>query len=297
MKPNRIRYQWFQDVPRNVTRREYQGFQFRVFCALGLGVMAVMMAIAGLTGLTLKSSRELAAIDSMTIAEAVDYQGDRLDLVKLEGFLVADDPLTMPDDEGRSVIRGVLTIIARSSAGSDTEDSEAMIRETLFDWNETATTVVLSDGETHISLAFDLATLPLLDESQDFSADVVKEGDSARTNRPVAVKYGDMFFQLSPATWGDVETVFTDLERQVLPNGQAAVVVASLVPTPTGNQLEAPLGDRLQVRLGTEQEIREQGQQTRVLFLVLCVPFGIASFLIGRSAHQLRQEFVERSHQ
>jgi hypothetical protein len=297
MKPNRIRYQWFRDIPRNVTRQEYEGFQFRVFAALGLGALSVIMAIAALTGLTLKSSRELADIDSVTIAEAANYQGDRLDLVKLEGFLVADVPLSMPDDPGRSVIRGILTITARSSAGGDSEASEEMIRETLFDWQETASDVFLSDGEARIPLAFDPATLPLLEESQDFEPDVIEEGDSARTARPVAVEYGDMFFQLPPATWGDVDIVFTDLERRVLPDGHAAVVVASLVSTPNGNQLADPLGDRLQVRLGTEQEIREQGKQTRTLFLVLCVPFGIASFLIGRSAARLRQEFVERSNQ
>ena len=60
MKPQRMKYQWFQDVPRNVTKREYNGYQLRVFGAVGLGMMAVMTAIASLFGLTLQTSQDLA---------------------------------------------------------------------------------------------------------------------------------------------------------------------------------------------------------------------------------------------
>jgi hypothetical protein len=88
-----------------------------------------------------------------------------------------------------------------------------------------------------------------------------------------------------------------DVERAVLSQGASAVVVAGLEVTPDGNQLVDPLGDRLQVNLGTEAEIREQGQRTRVMFFILAIPAGIASFFLGRSALAMRREFVWMSNE
>jgi hypothetical protein len=113
MSKKRMRYQWFQEVPRNVNRREYQRLQFSYFVAVGLGATAAMLAFAVVTGLTLQTSRELENTEQLTLEEALAYEGDRLDLVKIAGFVVADDPPTMPDDETRQIIRGELTITAR----------------------------------------------------------------------------------------------------------------------------------------------------------------------------------------
>jgi hypothetical protein len=297
MPKQRIRYQWFRDIPRNVTRREYERFQFRSFCAIGLGCTAAVMAIAALTGLTLKPAQDLAKVNGISVKEATAYQGEGLALIKLEGYLVADDAPAMPDDEARRVIRGALTLSARGDVDSGTTESEEPLRETLFEWEGAADAVFLSDGEARIPLAFDLAVLPMMEEAGELSPKVVRQGDSARTSRPVAVEYGEMSFPLLPATWDQADSVFTDLERSVLPHGQTVVVVASLEPTSQGNQLVDPLGDRLQVRLGSEQEIRQQGQQLRGIFLILCVPLGVTSFLLGRSSHRLWQEFIERSNQ
>jgi hypothetical protein len=298
MGKQRVRYQWFRDVPRNVTYREFARFQFRVFGALGLGATAGALAIASALGLTLQPAQELAQIDRMTIEAALAASGDRPDLVKLEGYLVADNPPTMPDDAARQVIRGRLSITARGAAGSGDSDSDEPLREVLFTWEETAELVFLSDGDRRIPLAFDLAVLPMQDEETvDLSPQTLLEGSSARTSRPVAVEYGDQVFPLSPDVWGEVESVFTDLERQVLPHGQTVVVVAGLESTPQGNQLGDPLGDRLQVSLGSEAEIRQQGQRLRRWFGVLAIPLGLASFMVGQSAHRLWQDFVERSNQ
>lgn len=293
-----MRYQWFQDVPRNVPKREYQQLQFLNFCAIGLGLTSTMLAIGAVTGLTMQTSRELAQVDTMSIVEAATYEGDRIDLIKLEGYLVADEAPAMPDDEARKVIRGALTLSARGDADSGSPDSDEPLRETLFEWEDSVDAVFLSDGDERIPLAFDLAVLPMAEESHDeVSPRIIRAGDSARTSRPVAVEYGDRTFPLSSDVWGNVDSVFTDLERRVLPHGQAVVVVAGLDTTTQGTQLIDPLGDRLRIELGTEDEIRQQGQQARLMFGILWIPLGLGSYFVGRSAHRLRQEFIERSNQ
>jgi hypothetical protein len=290
-----MQYQWFRDIPRYVTRREYQQYQFRRLCALGLGAMSAMMAIAAITGITMKPARDLAVIDAITIAEAVAHGGDRLDVVKLEGFLVADNSPTMPDDEARRVIHGALSITARGDADSGGNESAGPLREVLFDWEESVDAVFLSDGDRRLPLAFDLTVLPMPEEEHpDLSPNVMREGDSARARRPVAIEYGDRLFSLSPDMWGDEESVFVDVDRRVLPQGASVVVVAALESTPQGSRLVDPLGDRLKVSLGKEDDIRRQGEQARLLFAILCVPMGIASVLVGRSTHRLWQEFLDR---
>ena len=297
MNPQRMKYQWFQDVPRNVTKREYNGYQLRVFGSAMLGMLSALSAIASIFGLPLQTSQELSAVDSLSIVDAVAFEGDRLDLVKLEGFLVADHPPVMPDESTRKVIRGRLQLVARGSSDSGTDESNGPLKETLFEWEDNAAPVFLSDKELQLPLAFDVGILPMADESFGRQPKIVRAGESARTRRPVAIEYNDQRFPLTPELWGEEESVFTDLERQVLPYGESVVVVAGLESTPDGNQLVDPLGDRLQVMIGTEETIRQQGEQARVMAGFWAIPFGMGSFFLGRSARQLRQEFVERSNQ
>ena len=112
MSRKRMRYQWFQDIPRNVTHREYQQFQLRSFGAIGLGLIAMILAWGSISGQSLETSRELAEIDEMSIKDAATYGGDRIDLIQLEGYLVTDTPLMMPDDATQKVIRGRVNLVA-----------------------------------------------------------------------------------------------------------------------------------------------------------------------------------------
>jgi hypothetical protein len=304
--PQRMRYRWFVDRPRNVSRQDYDRYQLVLFGAVGLGVLTLGFLFSSIGGLTLSTSRDLAEIDGMTVEEALAYDGDSPDLVKVEGFLLAENPATMPDDE-QQVIRGRLQVIARepgsgSGDGSDTgsgaenadaADSAAVLQPvTLLEWEETTAPVWLSDGDRQIPLAFDSTALPLPDDAGDVGPEYVREGDSARTSRTVAVQYGKDLLPLPQDYIDQGETVIVDVERAVLPQGASAIVVAGLEVTPEGNQLVDPLGDRLQISLGTEAEIREQGQHMRVMFFILAIPAGIASGVLWRSAMAMRQEFV-----
>ena len=291
-----MRYQWYQDVPRNVTRREYQRLQWLNFCTFGLGGMAAAMAIAAIIGLPLQSARQLAKLDSLTVEAALAHTGEDLDQVKIEGFLVAEEPLKMPDEASQSVIRGQIKITARDDVESS-DAADAPQTAVLYEWAETAEGVLLSDGDRRLPLAFDLSLLPLIDATDTDAPTIVYTDEPTRISSPVAIQYGDDTLPLPLADWGEVDSVFVDFDRQTLPQGQSVVVVAGLAATPQGNQLIDPLGDHLQVLLGTEAEIRSAGQQTRLLFAVLCIPFGIGSWWVGRSAQTLRQEFVQRSNQ
>jgi hypothetical protein len=313
-----MRYNWLVDRPRNVPRRDYERYQLMTFGAVGLGFLSIALLVGSIIGLTLLTSRELADLDGMTVEEALAYDGDSQDLVKIEGFLLADDPVTMPDDDRQQVVRGQVQIVARLAGRSDDEaeaggdadspDEAAATPDTsgsaavppqvtLLEWEDTAESVFLSDGDRQIPLGFDPATLPLADDLGDLEPEYVREGDTSRTSRTVAVQYGEELLPLPPTYIDQGDTVIVDVERSTLPQGASAVVVAGLEVTPEGNQLVDPLGDRLQVSLGTEAEIQEQGQRTRVMFFILAIPAGIASFFLGRSALAMRREFVWMSNE
>lgn len=292
MSQKRMRYRILDDMPRNVSRRAYTQYQLWLIGAALAGFVSLGLLFAVLTNLTARPAQQLAQFAAMSISEAAQYSGDGVAVAKLEGFLVADDAPAMPDDAARRVIRGSLTLSARS--GSESEGDT--VRETLLDWEERAERVFLSDGEARIPLAFDLAILPLPIESSDQQPEIQRTG-SARLSQPVAVEYGGMTLPLSPSLWENEDSAFVDVVRRVLPHGESVVVVAGVESTPDGSQLVDPLGDRLQVVVGTEEEIRARGDQLRRLYSMLIVPLGIASLVMGGIARRMRRRFVELSNQ
>ncbi|GEM_PF-3532281 len=295
MKKKRMRYRWWTDRPRNVTQREYGHWQLLVAGALVTGFLSIGSLMQALINTPLPESETLAQTQAMSVADAARYQGESLELVKLEGFLVSDDAVQMPDNESQTVIRGELELTARKASSSDD-----ILRESLFEWTGNAESVFLSDGEAQIPLAFEVVRLPLPEADVDWEDEpnVEKTGDSARTSKPTAVTYGGMTFPLDPEKWGATsDTVIVDVTRSALPYGASAVIIAGLETTNTGNQLIDPLGDRLLVKLGTEADFRATGKQTRRMFAIIWIPFAIACFFLSRSARRYYQELVEISNQ
>ena len=285
----RLRRHWFTDRPRNVSRRDYNRYQWRLFGAISTGMMALMMAIAAGFGLTLQTSRQLAGVEAMTVAAAMDYDGDRLPARKIEGFLVTDQPISMPDEASLQVLKGELQVVLEGDLSSD-----EVQRETLLEWRMTASPVYLTDGNQRLPLAFDLAALPLETDTQaktDFTY-----GGTGRTSRPVEVIYGDQIFPLDRQTWDAVDVLRTEVTRRFLPQGQTVVIVAGLESQPAGNQLVDPLGDRLRIELGSEAEIRRSGQHMRWVFGILWIPLAIASYSLAKSAQAMYLDFIFKSH-
>lgn len=248
-----------------------------------------------LVGTSPQASETSAQTQTLSVAEAANYQGESIELVKLEGFLVSDNAVQMPDDDSLTVIRGELELTARKTSSSDD-----VLRETLFEWTGNAEPVFLSDGETQIPLAFDVVRLPLPEAEVDREnePEVEKTGNSARTRKPTAVTYSGMTFPLDPEQWGATsDAVIVDVSRSALPYGSSAIIVAGLKTTDAGNQLVDPLGDRLLVQLGTEADVRATAKRTRRMFAIIWIPFAIASFFLTRSARRYYQEMVEISNQ
>ena len=304
MSKQRMRYRWWSALPRNVSQQEFDRLGLLNGGAVATGFLSVICLLFGVLGTPLRTSQELADMEAMSVAEAASYGGEPVDLVKLEGFLLADDASVMPDDDSLEVIQGEIQIVARATGRSEsettsetTEDSDA-VREVLYEWSAEAESVYLSDGDERIALGFNLAKLPTpaAPVPLDQEPEVEKTGDGPRTQRPAAVVYADQVFPLEGDRWG-TGYVAVDLERRALPQGQAALVVAGLEPGPEGNQLVDPLGNSLQVFLATEAELQENNRQSRRMLLVLWIPFAIASVLLIRSARRYYRELVEISNQ
>jgi hypothetical protein len=285
-RPRRIKYNW-QDIPRHVSRREYDRFKWICLGAIATGGMSVITLFFAITGQTMQVSNELAEIPSLSVAEA--KSSDDVELVKLSGFLVADDPPIMPDDPALKVIRGEVELSVRNEAAKD----NVTIEEVLLSWSEDANPVFLSDGEERIPVAIDIALFPFPEAEPDFQAKpkVKYTDESARISKPRAIAYGDQEFTLERAKWGEANSVFTDVKRKVLPHGQSVVVVAGL----RDRQIIDPLGNRLKIELGTESEIREDSQRARFIMSFIWFPLAIACYFLARSAQTLNQEFIRRS--
>ena len=285
-----MRYSFWTDRPRNVSRRDYERYQAFQFGAIATGGMAALSFVVAVLGLTLQTSQQLAELPALTVAEASDRRSGSSDAVKIEGFLVADTPLRMPDDPALEVVLGELTVTARGDRGSD-----ETVREQLFAWNESARTVFLSDRSNRVAIGFDLNELPL-EEDSSARGRVLHAGE-ARTSRPVEVEYGDRIFPLNRQQWEGVDSVFVDVTRRYLVHGETVTIVAAVEVSTPSNRLVDPLGDRLRVYRGTEAEILREGQQARVFAGFFAIAMAIASFLLGRVALLMYRDFVVISQQ
>jgi hypothetical protein len=286
-----MRYSFWAGRPRHVSQRDYSQYTALAFGAVATGGLALALAIGAAIGMTTWTAQKLATLDAMSVQAAASYRGDRRDLVKLEGYLITNNPPRMPDQESLRVIRGKVSLHIKAMGNNQTP-----MQETLWTWEKSSQPVYLSDGKHQVLLAFDLATLPLADAAPALPPQLHREG-TGRFAKPIAVEYNGQKFPLDQQKWSQTSSVTTEVERQVLPHGQAVVIVAGLESTPQGSQLVDPLGDRLQILLGTEAEIRQTGQQMRLWFGGMSLPFAIVSILLGRSAHRRYQRLVVISNQ
>lgn len=286
-----MKFQWWRDLPRNVSRQEYDRFQLVVFGAIASGCFSLGALAMAVTGMTETKTHELATIPKMSVAEAatttIDY-----DLVKLSGYLVGDpqEVLTMPDAPSQKVLRGHLNLVVQDG----TSDGESNLSETLWDWSDAVERIAITDNQnSEIRVNVALAQFPLLEVEPEFAQRprVRKTAQHTGDRLPSSVEYGEEIFELDPIKWRRTSYAYVKLERQMLPYGQAVVIVAAL----KDNQLVDPSGDRLRIALGTEEDILRQGQQSRWLMSILWLPLGGLSYLLGSKAIAKRQEFIMRS--
>ena len=285
----KARYNFWSDIPRNVTRREYNRYQLMVMGTIATITISAMTAFLAISGFN-ERLRGTDNIPDMSVTEASNYAGkQQTGVVKLQGFLVSDDQLTMPDDQDLNIIRA--QVILKAEAGR----SDDLVNETLFEWNQEATQVFLSDGKIRVPIAFDLANIPMQDDRMA-RAKVKYKGESARTSKPVALEYGEQIYPLSDILI-EKGSVSVSLTRKFVPEGQSVVIFAVVEATTNGGQLIDPLGERLRVITGTEKEIRKTDTKMRIFYGLLSILMGVSAYYLKKIQGAKWQEFVERSHQ
>ena len=293
----KARYNIWTDRPRNVTHREYQRFQFltmgliaTLFFGLGSGASFVMRVLDFL--------QPKEPVPVLTVDEAAGYGQDvaesqRMELVQLEGYLVADAPEAMPDEPDLKVLRGRLLLEVEAGEG------EAVIKETFLDWEYQAEEVFLSDGQVRVAIAFPLEQLPMKKDLSPMPR--LKRVGEIRNSKPAAIEYGDETYPLSEAmkaaayevTTGD--GISAEATRAYLADGAAVVVQAGLEGTPEGGRLVDPLGERLSVELGTTKSIKEGNAKATIFSVLFAIGMMVLAFELQKKRAKLWQEFVARS--
>ncbi|AFY38454.1 hypothetical protein Lepto7376_2159 [[Leptolyngbya] sp. PCC 7376] len=288
--PQRMRFQWWRDIPRNVSRREYEQYQLMCFGAIATGMFSIGSLMMAVTGLTLQTSKELAEIPAMTVAEAVAAPDQ--DLVKISGYLVGKAAPTMPDEPALKVLRGNLKLTVRDESLAE----DVTVETTLLEWSDAVEQISLTDNQdSEIPFDLDLEKFPISEVEPEFSdrPNVKRSEAEDGERRPSHVEYGDELFELDPVKWRHADSAFTELERELLPYGQAVVVVAGI----KDQQLIDPLGDRLRIEFGTEEEIKNTAQKGRFFLSIFWLPLGGASYFFARQAIARNREFVYRSNE
>ncbi|WP_238549151.1 hypothetical protein [Acaryochloris marina] len=287
-----MRRSFWTDRPRHVSKQEYNRYSFMVFGTVVTGGLGAMLLISSVLGMTTWQGNELAELPEMSISEALNHKGKGASPFKISGYLLASDPISMPDEPELKVLKGELQISAKF------RDSGETTHEMLFEWQEQVDGVMLSQANRlqtstqAISVDVDLAQLPLRTDRRARAR--LQYDGSSRTSRPIAIEYQDQTFPLAdlPTT----RTVTPKVLRQYFPSGEKVTLIASIESGQT-SKLVAPLGQELKILRGSESDIRKTGATARLMFgLTSFVLLGV-SYGLGTKAARLRHSFVVRSNQ
>lgn len=288
----KMRRSFWTNRPRHVSKREYNRYSFMVFGTVVTGGLGAMFLISSVLGITTWQADKLAKLPEMSISEALKYKGEPTPPFKISGFLLASDPIAMPDEPELKVLKGELQVSAEFSG------SEVVADEVLYEWRDQVDSVMLSENNTlqtsthTISVNSDLAQLPV---ERDFNARAQLQYDGpSRTARPIAIEYQDQTFPLADLlTTGSVRP---RVLRKYIPNGAKVTLIAS-VGSGAVSTLVAPRGQKLQILRGSEAEIRKTGASQRLMFGLTSFVLLGGSYLLGNMAVRMRHSFVVRSNQ
>ncbi|WP_236618882.1 hypothetical protein [Acaryochloris sp. CCMEE 5410] len=287
-----MRRSFWTDRPRQVSKQAYNRYSFMVFGTVVTGGLGAMLLISSVLGMTTWQGNELAELPEMSISDALNHKGEGASPFKISGYLLASNPISMPDEPELKVIKGELQISAKF------RDSGETTHEMLYEWQEQVDGVMLSQvnrlqaSNQAISVDVDLAQLSLRTDRRA-RAKLQYDG-SSRTSRPIAIEYQDQTFPLAdlPTT----RTVTPKVLRQYFPSGEKVTLIASIESGQT-SKLVAPSGQELKILRGSESDIRKTGATARLMFgLTSFVLLGV-SYGLGTKTARLRQSFVVRSNQ
>lgn len=288
----KMRRSFWTDRPRHVTRQAYNRYSAMMMGTIASGGLGAMLLVSSVLGMTTWQGNELAELPEMSISEALNYAGERTPPLKISGYLLASDPIPMPDEPDLKVIIGEIQVSAKF------RDIEETRSEVLYEWQEQVDGVMLSqDTELQsstqtIPVDVDVAQLPLKTD-RTARAKLQYEG-SSRTARPIAIEYQDQSFPLAdlPTT----RTVTPNVLRQYYPSGEKVTLIARIESGQT-NKLVAPPGQELKILRGSETDIRKTGATARLMFGLTSFVLLGGSYWLGKKTARLRHSFVVRSNQ
>ena len=287
----KMRRSFWTDCPRYVSRQEYNHYSTMLFGTVASGGVGAMLLISSVLGMTTWQANELADLPEMSIVEAINHQGGRTSPVKIPGYLLAPNPVSMPDEPSLKVLKGELTVsVKQRKQGASTSD-------VLYEWQDQVKAVVLATDSTlksqtqHVPLDADLSQLPLHID-RHARARLTYES-SSRTAKPIAVEYKDQTFPLSDPPPN--RSVSPKVIRQYVPNGEPVTVIASVESGPGGGKIVAPPGLELQILKGSETDIRKTGATMRLMLGLTSFMLLGGSFYLGQKTARLRHSFVIRS--
>ena len=237
-----------------MSRKKWNAIQSRIVlgtAAIGLGIMILLFRL-----LVPQNKDILEDTPRMTLAEAAAHQGPVAGPVLLQGKLVTKRPVVMPDGD-EQVIAGKILLSAKDLDSLAEERRETV----LFEWQQVASEVQFTDGETVLSLEI-VEDLPLIDDRRT-RVDIEYEGKSARTSVPVTATLGKLTYSLKDL---DYKSPLTRLERARIPNNQAAVLIAGIAE---GGKITAPPKGRLGFHPGSLAEAQTRAGNLGLAMILL----------------------------
>lgn len=101
----KMRRSFWTDRPRHVSKQEYNRYSFMVFGTVVTGGLGAMLLISSVLGMTTWQGNELAELPEMSISEALNHKGKGASPFKISGYLLASDPISMPDEPELKVLK------------------------------------------------------------------------------------------------------------------------------------------------------------------------------------------------
>lgn len=279
-----IKYRWWVDRPKNVSRREYERYNLVQFGTIALGGLSALCFIAALMNLFTLGSQPWGDAQPISVSDALSSEGDRTPLM-LQGRLITDPPSVMPDDPSLSVVAGDIQL---------TVSEEGLEPATLWQWRSPSENIFLEQDQKRIPFKLDPTILPM-EEDRFTRPDLIYEGESVRFRKLVAVEYNGDRYPLPEAYLNLNETPTVNLNRQYFINGQNVVLVAGIDKKNGEAALVPPLGQQAQLWVGTPDGVASQKIKTIPMLIIFGAGSAIACYFLSQKYFKLREEIVRKS--
>ena len=279
-----IKYRWWVDRPRNVSRKEYERYNFVQFGMIATGGLSVLCCMVGFMNLLTLGSKPWGDTPSISVADALSGKGDRKPHL-LQGRLISDPPSVLPDDPNLTVVAGTIQL---------TVSEDGVEPATLWKWQSDNANLFLEQDQTRIPFKFDPAILQMT-EDRFTRPEYIYDGESIRLRKLIAVEYNGDRYPLPEAYLNLPDRPTVKLNRRYFINGQNVVLVAGIDTENGEPTLVPPFGKQAQLWVGTPDEVAAQKIQAIPMMMVFAGGCAIACYLLSKKYVLMREEIIRKS--